>query len=62
MSETRHYIALNGGLHVMFKIGPAESFNSGPTEPVPLSGTLAYPVSSEIAIAWVEDDTTDSEA
>ena len=56
--ETRYYIALSDGLHVMFKLGPgeAEAFDRGPTEPVPVSDTWAYPVSAEIAEAWVDDD------
>jgi hypothetical protein len=57
--ETRYYIGLLGGLHVMFKIGPGDpnQFAQGPLELMALSDTtFAYPVSAEIAERWVADD------
>lgn len=55
--ETRHYIALLGEDHAMFKHGPAEpgKFKCGPTETVPFGDTLAYPVSEDIATAWINE-------
>jgi hypothetical protein len=57
--ETRYYIGLMDGLHVMFKLGPAnaESFNHGPRELIPLGETTwAYPISQKIAEEWTRDD------
>ena len=61
MLETRYYIALSGGMRVMWKLGPGEpdQFTTDPRDPAPFDGGWAYPVSAEIAAEWTRDDNND---
>lgn len=56
--ETRHYIGLmQSGNPCSISVGPGypDQFLTGPNEPIMIGGSLVYPVSAEIAAAWVAE-------